>query len=53
MPVGISVEDMLDKVGGIDGEYGEIIMGGAFTGLPTELDAPTTKTTEKRLLWLS
>ena len=28
-----------------DGEYGEIIMGGAFTGLPTELDAPTTKTT--------
>lgn len=45
MPVGISVEDMLDKVGGIDGEYGEIIMGGAFTGLPTELDAPTTKTT--------
>lgn len=45
MPVGISVEDMLDKVGGIDGEYGEIIMGGAFTGLPTTLEAPTTKTT--------
>ena len=45
MPVGISVEDMLEKVGGIDGEYGEIIMGGAFTGLPTTLEAPTTKTT--------
>ena len=27
------------------GKYGEIIMGGAFTGKSTTLDAPTTKTT--------
>lgn len=45
MPVGISVSDLIDMCGGIDGEYGEIIMGGPFTGKATEIDAPTTKTT--------
>ncbi len=45
MPVGISVEDLIEMAGGIDGEYGEIIMGGPFTGKATELTAPTTKTT--------
>lgn len=31
--------------GGIDGEYGEIIMGGPFTGKACEEDFPITKTT--------
>lgn len=45
VPVGVSVGEMIERAGGIDGEYGEIIMGGAFTGKSTELDAPITKTT--------
>jgi len=35
----------IERAGGIDGEYGEIVMGGAFTGKSTTLDAPITKTT--------
>ena len=45
VPLGVSGGEMSDKAGGIDGVYGEIIMGGAFTGKSTDLDAPTTKTT--------
>ena len=45
VPVGVSVGELVEKAGGIDGVYGEIIMGGAFTGKATELDAPITKTT--------
>ena len=45
VPIGVSVVEMIEKAGGIDGVYGEIIMGGAFTGKSTDLDAPTTKTT--------
>ena len=45
VPVGTSVGEMIERAGGIDGEYGEIIMGGPFTGKATTLDAPTTKTT--------
>ena len=45
VPIGVSVGEMIEKAGGIDGVYGEIIMGGAFTGKSTDLDAPTTKTT--------
>ena len=45
VPVGVSVGELIERAGGIDGEYGEIIMGGAFTGKSTELDAPITKTT--------
>ncbi len=45
VPVGVSVGELIEKAGGIDGVYGEIIMGGAFTGKATELDAPITKTT--------
>ena len=36
---------MIEKAGGIDGEYGEIVMGGAFTGKSTTVDEPITKTT--------
>ncbi len=45
VPVGTSVEEMIEKAGGIDGIYGEIIMGGPFTGKAAALDAPVTKTT--------
>ena len=30
--------------GGIDGEYGEIVLGGPFTGKAVELSTPITKT---------
>ena len=45
VPVGTSVGDMIERAGGIDGVYGEIIMGGPFTGEAVEKDAPVTKTT--------
>lgn len=45
VPVGTSVRSLIERAGGIDGEYGEIVMGGAFTGKSTDLDAPITKTT--------
>ena len=45
VPVGISVRDMIELAGGIDGSYGEIILGGPFTGKAVNLTAPVTKTT--------
>lgn len=45
VPVGTSVGELIERAGGIDGTYGEIIMGGAFTGKSTKPDAPITKTT--------
>lgn len=45
VPVGTSVKELIERAGGIDGEYGEIIMGGPFTGKACEEDAPITKTT--------
>lgn len=45
VPVGTSVGDMIERAGGIEEPYGEIIMGGPFTGKSTTLDAPVTKTT--------
>ena len=45
VPVGYTVGDMIERAGGIDGVYGEIIMGGPFTGRAVEMDEPTTKTT--------
>ncbi|MFW5630143.1 MAG: proline reductase-associated electron transfer protein PrdC [Acetivibrio ethanolgignens] len=45
VPVGSSVEDLIERAGGIDGKYGEIIMGGPFTGKATAFDEPITKTT--------
>lgn len=45
VPVGTSVGELIERAGGIDGVYGEIIMGGPFTGKATTLDAPITKTT--------
>ena len=45
VPVGTSVGDLIERAGGIEEPFGEIIMGGAFTGKATDLDAPITKTT--------
>lgn len=45
VPVGTSVKELIERAGGIDGEYGEVIMGGPFTGKACELEAPITKTT--------
>ena len=45
VPIGISVKDLIEMAGGIYGEYGEISMGGAFTGKSTSIDAPIVKQT--------
>ena len=46
VPVGRSVQALIDEAGGFDERgYGEVIMGGSFTGKATELDAPITKAT--------
>lgn len=45
VPIGTTVGELIERAGGIDGEYGEIVMGGPFTGKATTLDTPITKTT--------
>lgn len=45
IPVGTTVGQLIEKAGGIDGDYGEIIMGGPFTGHAVDFDTPITKTT--------
>ena len=45
VPVGTTVGALIEKAGGIDGDFGEIIMGGSFTGSATTLDAPIMKAT--------
>jgi proline reductase-associated electron transfer protein PrdC len=45
VPIGTSVGELIERAGGIDGAYGEIIMGGPFTGKAVGLDDVVTKTT--------
>ncbi|MDR2745347.1 MAG: proline reductase-associated electron transfer protein PrdC [Desulfovibrio sp.] len=45
VPIGARVEDLINMAGGIDGVYGEIIMGGPFTGKSCALADVLTKTT--------
>ncbi|MHC1712341.1 MAG: proline reductase-associated electron transfer protein PrdC [Solidesulfovibrio sp.] len=45
VPIGTPVHELLARADGIDGNYGEIIMGGPFTGKAVELDDVVTKTT--------
>ncbi|MDL2268253.1 hypothetical protein LJC46_09790, partial [Desulfovibrio sp. OttesenSCG-928-G15] len=45
VPIGARVEWLIQECGGIAGKYGEIIMGGPFTGKSTTLDSPVVKTT--------
>lgn len=32
VPIGTTIRELIESAGGIDGEYGEIILGGPFTG---------------------
>lgn len=43
-PIGLPVSYFIDQCGGIQEPYGEIVLGGPFTGKHGELDAPVTKT---------
>ncbi len=45
VPLGMSVKDVFDMAGGVAEGYGELIMGGPFTGKRTQMDAPVIKTT--------
>lgn len=47
VPIGTRVGDLIERAGGLFkyGEYGEIIMGGPFTGKSTTMDAPIVKAT--------
>lgn len=45
VPLGMSVAKVLEMSGGLGEEYGELIMGGPFTGKRTSLEAPIIKTT--------
>lgn len=45
VPIGTTVRTILENAGGLCEDYGEIIIGGPFTGKSGELDEPITKTT--------
>ena len=45
IPLGMTVEDVFEMAGGLAEDYGELIMGGPFTGKRTQLDEPVIKTT--------
>lgn len=45
VPLGTPVQEVFEMAGGLGPEYGELIMGGPFTGKRTTLDAPVVKTT--------
>ncbi|SBW05909.1 putative electron transfer protein [uncultured delta proteobacterium] len=45
VPVGTKIRDLIDEAGGLTGEYGEIIMGGPFTGRHAGIDDAVVKTT--------
>lgn len=44
VPIGTTIRELIEAAGGIDGEYGEIILGGPFTGHSVQLDDVITKT---------
>lgn len=45
VPVGTPVKQLIEKAGGIDGEYGELIIGGPYTGKAADIEkAYVTKT---------
>lgn len=37
-PIGKSIKDMIESCGGIDGDYGEILIGGPYTGVAEDID---------------
>lgn len=45
VPVGTTIKSLIEKCGGIDGEYGELIIGGPYTGASQDIDTSiVTKT---------
>ena len=45
VPVGTSMKELIEKSGGIDGEYGELLIGGPYTGKAGDIETATlTKT---------
>lgn len=45
IPVGTTIKDLIAECGGIDGEYGEIVIGGPYTGAAGDLqNSIVTKT---------
>ncbi len=45
VPIGTPIKEMIEKCGGIDGEYGEVLIGGPYTGLAGNLESDVvTKT---------
>lgn len=45
VPIGTPIKEMIDKCGGIGGEYGEVIIGGPYTGIAGDLESDVvTKT---------
>ncbi|KPU43517.1 electron transport complex subunit RnfC [Oxobacter pfennigii] len=45
VPIGTKVSTLLENAGGCREDYGELIMGGPFTGKRTTMDCPVVKTT--------
>ncbi|GAY78116.1 respiratory-chain NADH dehydrogenase domain, 51 kDa subunit [Sporolactobacillus inulinus] len=45
VPIGTRIGDLIEEVGGIDGDYGEVITGGPFMNQRASLDDVVTKTT--------
>lgn len=45
VPIGTKVSSLIEKAGGCYPQYGEIIMGGPFTGKRTSMNSPVVKTT--------
>lgn len=45
VPLGTKVKDLVERAGGIDGEYGELVAGGPYTGKAADLETTVvTKT---------
>ena len=38
VPIGTPIQELIEQCGGIDGEYGELIIGGPYTGKAEELE---------------
>lgn len=45
VPIGMKISEVFNRAGGLGNEYGELIMGGPFTGKRTELTQSVRKTT--------
>lgn len=45
VPLGMKVSRVFEMAGGVTKDYGELIMGGPFTGKRTTMDSPIVKTT--------